>query len=134
MEEGEGGRLNIASVCLGEGAQRSDLLLQCGGQNLLSLRVMLGEAQDFPPDGNPDFSTPLRLTVDGRAFDRPSRYEAMDGAMVTEFPFDAQIVGALQAGRSVSVSFPETGFMPMAFPLKGSGTAIAWLVEACGRQ
>lgn len=133
MEEGEGGRLNTASVCIGGDSQRSDLFLQCGGQELLSLRLLLPEGQSIAPADNPEFSTLLRLTVDGRNFDRPARYEAMDGAMVSEFPFEAQLVGALQAGSTVTLAYPETTARPIEFPLKGSRAALDWLVEACGR-
>lgn len=133
MEEGEGGRLNTASVCIGDGNQRSDLFLQCGGQDLISLRLLLPEGQSIAPADNPEFSTPLRLTVDGRNFDRPARYEAMDGAMVSEFPFEAQLVGALQAGSTVTLAYPETASKPIVFPLKGSRAALDWLVEACGK-
>lgn len=135
MEDGEGGRLATASVCLGTAARSSDLFLQCGGQDLLSLRVLLSEDAAIDPGDSPEFTTPLRLTVDGLAFDRPSRYEAMDGAMVTEFPMEAQVVGALRSGKAVTLAFPAlAAFKPMDFPLKGSRTAIDWLIAACRRQ
>lgn len=134
MEEGEGGRLNTASVCIGEGSQRSDLFLQCGGQDLISLRLLLPEGESIVPGDNPEFSTPLRLTVDGRDFDRPARHEAMDGAMVSEFPFSAQLLGALQAGSTAILAYPETNSKPITFPLKGSRVALDWLVKACGAQ
>lgn len=134
MEDDEGGRVAMASVCIGTEAKRSDLFLRCGGQDLLSLRVMLSADTALDPGDSPEFTTPLRLTVDGQVLDRPSRYEAMDGAMVTEFPMDAKVVGALQSGKAVTLAFPKTAFKPMDFPLKGSRAAIDWLIDTCRRE
>ena len=134
MEDDEGGRVAMASVCAGAEAKRSDLFLRCGGKDLLSLRALLSEDAALDPGDSPEFTTPLRLTVDGQILDRPSRYEAMDGAMVTEFPMDAEIVGALRSGAAATLAFPETAFKPMDFPLKGSRAAIDWLIAACRRQ
>lgn len=131
ISEEEEGPVMVASVCVGAGARESNLLLKCGPEGRLSLRFLAAAALDFPPGDGGDFSSPLRLSVDGEAFDRPAHHEAMDGAMVSEFPITGPLAERLKAGRALTIAYPATAFEPLAFPLTGSKTAISTLAAAC---
>ncbi|HEV7251296.1 MAG TPA: hypothetical protein VGN93_30340 [Shinella sp.] len=130
MSEEEEGRIMMASVCQAAGGKNHDLFLKCGADGELSLRFLV-QAADFPPGDGPEFSSPLRLTVDGEAFDRPAHHEAMDNAMVSDFPVKGPLVERLKAGKTLTVAYPETKLPPVAFPLKGSKAAIDTLLAAC---
>ncbi len=131
ISEEEEGPVMVASVCVGAGARESNLFLKCGPEDRLSLRFLAAAALDFPPGDGGDFSSPLRLSVDGEAFDRPAHFEAMDGAMVSEFPITGPLVDRLKAGRALTIAYPATTFEPLAFPLTGSKAAIDKLAAAC---
>lgn len=130
MSEEEEGRIMMASVCQAAGGKNYDLFLKCGGEGELSLRFLV-QVADFPPGDGPEFLSPLRLTVDGEAFDRPAHHEAMDNAMVSDFPIKGPLVEGLKAGKTLNVAYPETKLPPIDFPLKGSKAAIETLVAAC---
>lgn len=131
ISEEEEGPVMVASVCMGTGTRESNLFLKCGPEDRLSLRFLAAAALDFPPGDGGDFSSPLRLSVDGEAFDRPAHFEAMDGAMVSEFPITGPLVDRLKAGRALTIAYPATTFEPLAFPLTGSKAAIDKLAAAC---
>lgn len=74
-EEGPG---MVASVCVGTGTRESNLFLKCGPEDPLSLRFLAAAALDFPPGDGGDFSSPLRLSVDGEAFPLTGSKTAID--------------------------------------------------------
>ncbi len=131
VSEEEEGPVMLAAVCVGAGTTESNLFLKCGPEGQLNLRFLPAAALDFPPGDGGDFSSLLRLSVDGEAFDRPAHYEAMDGAMVSEVPLAGPLVDRLKAGKALTVAYPETAFKPLALPLTGSKAAIDKLAAAC---
>ena len=130
VEPDEGGPTMIASVCA---AGRPDdlLLITCGGEDKIGLRLVPSVGDDFPPGGDMTYQAAFVFTSGPLSAEVTLHYEAMDGIMAATPRRDSALVGILKSAGPLTVT-DKTGVLPTAtFTLKGSSKAISKVERAC---
>lgn len=130
VEQDEGGPTMTASVCA---ANRPDdlLLITCGGEDKIGLRLVPAVADDFPPHGDMNYKAPFVFSNGSLSAEITLRYEAMDGVMAGTPRRDSELVRILKSAGPLTVT-DKTGVLPATtFELKGSSKAIGKVERAC---
>lgn len=130
MSEEEGGPTMVASIC---GSDRPDdmLLITCGGEGKLGLRLVPSIAGDYPPGGNMEYQAPFVFSDGTTSAEITLQFEAMDAVMVANPNRDSDIVRLLKSKGPLTVT-DKTGVLPpVTFELKGSTKAIGKVENAC---
>jgi hypothetical protein len=131
MLEAEGGSEMTGEVCSGEGEDRQTLYLTCGGGEFALRWYPPQNAKNYPPDGNPDFSTVLTLAIGDVEVRHDAVFEAMDGAMAVYWKSGDPLTNMLKSGRSLSIAEAQGRIPPVTFPLAGSSAAIETVAAHC---
>jgi hypothetical protein len=131
MFEAEGGSEMTGEVCSGSGENRQILDLTCGGGQFALRWYPPQSTKDYPPDGNPDFSTVLTLVIGDVEVRHEAIFEAMDGAMAVYWKSGDPLTDVLKSGRSLSIAEAEGRIPPATFPLVGSSAAIETVAGHC---
>ncbi|MGR6466031.1 hypothetical protein [Rhizobium sp. PAMB 3182] len=131
MMEAEGGSEMTGEVCSGSGEEQQMLNLTCGNGQFALRWYPPQNAKNYPPDGNPDFSTALTLAIGDVEVRHDAVFEAMDGAMAIYWQADAPLTNMLKSGHSVSISEIDGRIPPVTFSLSGSSRAIDTVAGQC---
>jgi hypothetical protein len=130
VEQDEGGPAMIASICA---TNRPDdlLLITCGGEDKIGLRLVPAVGDDFPPHGDMNYKASFVFSNGSLSAEVTLHYEAMDGVMAATPRRDSELVRILKSAGPLTVT-DKTGVLPAAtFELKGSSKAIDKVEQAC---
>ncbi|MBS1164363.1 MAG: hypothetical protein H6R00_388 [Proteobacteria bacterium] len=130
IEQDEGGPTMTASIC---SSDRPDdvLLITCGGEDKIGLRLVPAVGDDFPPHGDMNYKAPFVFSSGLLSAEVTLHYEAMDGVMAATPRRDSELVRILKSEGPLTVT-DKTGTLPAAtFQLKGSSKAIGKVERAC---
>lgn len=136
MEEDEGGPVMMASICTQASSSAPEaqhaILVSCAGKDGLALRYLPFADESYPPDGNEEYKTKVKLSLGQEKFTLDANYEGMDGALAMVTDIKSPFVGALMAQKEFTISDPKSDKVPSAtFPLKGVQEALVKLIETC---
>jgi hypothetical protein len=130
IEPDEGGPAMIASICA---INRPDdlLLVTCGGEDKIGIRLVPATGDDFPPGGDMNYQATFVFTSGSLSEQAILHYEAMDGVMVATPRRDSALVRILKSPGPLTIT-DKTGVLPTTtFELKGSSKAIGKVERAC---
>ncbi len=130
LEQEEEGMMMTASICA---TDRPDdlLLITCGGEDKIGLRLVPAVGDDFPPHGDMNYKAPFVFSNGSLSAEIILRYEAMDGVMAGTPRRDSELVRILKSAGPLTVT-DKTGVLPATtFELKGSSKAIGKVERAC---
>ena len=130
MEQDEGGPAMTASICA---TNRPDdlLLITCGGEDKIGVRLVPATGDDFPPNGDMNYKSKFVFTSGLLSEETVLQYEAMDGVMVATPRRDSALVSILKSPGPLTIT-DKTGVLPpVTFELKGSSKAIGKVERAC---
>ena len=130
VEQDEGGPTMTASICA---TNRPDdaLLITCGGEDKIGLRLVPATSDNFPPGGDMNYQATFVFASGSLSDEATLHYEAMDGVMVTTPRRDSALVRILKSPGPLTVT-DKTGVLPtVTFELKGSSKAIGKVERAC---
>jgi len=117
----------MASICTGPADKKSELLIECGGKNSISVRYI--PYRDVEPEGN------SRFVVDwiaaGETVQLKMPYEEDDGALAAYPTMADKIVQLLKSGDRITARSTDGKFGPDDFTLAGSSKAIAIVRKSC---
>lgn len=117
----------MASICTGPAGKRSELMIECGGKNRISLRYI--PHRDIEPEGN------SRFVVDwitaGETVPLKMLYEADDGALAAYPAMSDRIVQLLKTQARITARSTDGKYGPDDFTLAGSSKAIAIVRKSC---
>lgn len=137
MEEDEGGPVMTAAICAkassGAAGQEHLLLVTCGGDNTLSMRFLPVAPESFPPGGNEEFKTDLKLSMDEVSLTLPAHFESMDGAMVFSAGFGTPLLDGMMSHKAISLSDPAGAVPAATFTLEGSKKALRKVIASCSQ-
>ena len=130
IEPDEGGPAMIASICA---ADRPDdlLLITCGGEGKLGLRLVPAAGDDFPPGDDMNYKSAFVFASGPLSVEATLRYEAMDGIMAATPHRDSDLVRLLKSAGPLTVTDKAGVLPPATFSLKGSSKAIGKVERAC---
>jgi hypothetical protein len=136
IEEEEGGPQMMASICTdarnGDADAQHAVYVQCTTGDSLMIRYLPVTDERYPPGGNEEYQTRMRLAIDGKTFDLDARFESMDGAMAMDLQKRSPAVSALTGGQSLVVSDAGSDKLPaVTFPLAGAKKALETLIKTC---
>ncbi len=117
----------MASICTGPADKRSELLIECGGENKISLRYI--PYRDVEPEGNSRFVVNWIAADETVTLKMP--YEADDGALAAYPSMSDRIVELLKTGDRITARSTDGKFGPDDFTLAGSSKAIAIVRKSC---
>jgi len=117
----------MASICTGPTDKKSELLIECGGPNKISVRYI--PYRDVEPEGNSSFM--VDWTAAGETISLKMPYEADDGAL-TDYPdMSDRIVELLKTADRITARSTDGKYGPDDFTLSGSSKAIAIVRKSC---
>lgn len=126
----EEGVVMVASVCA-DGRPDDVLIITCGGEGKLGLRLLSSVEGTFPPGDNMEYHSAFSFSDGTDKAEIDLRYEAMDGAMTATPNRDSDLVRLLKAKGPLTVT-DLSGVLPTStFPLAGSTKAIGKVEGAC---
>jgi hypothetical protein len=117
----------MASICTGPADKRSELWVQCGGKDKLSIRYL--------PAGGEEPAVGSRIAVtweaSGEIITLTMLYEPGDGALAVYPSLSERIVALLKSANNVRAASPDGKYGPDQFTLAGSAKAIAAVEKSC---
>lgn len=128
---GEGGEELVAVVyarLAHDGEAEPALIVVCGDP--FGLRYDPGPGGDESIDWL-DRSGTFAFNFGGETIERDLQYQAMDATFAAELESGDPLLGAIEAGSTVTVSLPVGGLPDNRFSLKGSKAAIGELRADC---
>ncbi|MBX9458788.1 MAG: hypothetical protein KL863_23630 [Rhizobium sp.] len=135
MQEDEGGPRMTASICAVASASTPEaqhyFLVQCAGSDTLAMRYLPFTDGGYPPGGDEEFATDLRLQLAPETYTLPARFESMDGAMAFESQVNTPFADSLMRAEQIVLSDAEGKVPAATFTLKGSRGALQAVIESC---
>lgn len=130
LQPDEGGDVMMASVCA-DGRPDDLLIITCGGEGKLGLRLVPSVADGFPPGDDMEYHSAFSFSDGTASADIDLRFEAMDAVMAARPNRDSDLVRLLKAKGPLTVT-DLAGVLPTyTFPLAGSTKAIGKVERAC---
>ena len=130
LQEEEEGTTMVASVCAA-GHPDDLLIVTCGGEGKLGLRLVPSVGDGFPPGGAMDYHSAFSFADGAASAMIDMHYEAMDGVMAARPDRDSDLVRLLKAKGPLTVTDLSGALPTYTFPLAGSTKAIGKVERAC---
>lgn len=138
MEEDEGGPAMMATICTQASSSTPEaqhyLIVQCAGEDSLSIRYTPFTDGSYPPGGNEEYKSKMEFSLDQEMFTLDAGYESMDGAMAMGTEIKSPLVSTMMAQKEVTISDVNSDKVPaVTFTLKGAKKAFEKLIRTCGQ-
>ncbi|WP_156373747.1 MULTISPECIES: hypothetical protein [unclassified Rhizobium] len=117
----------MASICTGVADKRSELLIECGGKEKISLRYI--PYRDIEPEGNSRFV--VDWITPNETVSLKMLYEADDGALAAYPTMSDRIIELLKTGDRITARSTDGKYGPDDFKLAGSSKAFAIVRKSC---